>query len=191
MSDGPLHTRSTFWYIVISIFVGLAVLYLDRYLSSSSLAPRTGVSAEPRARVSEQPKQLLLEEPKVRVSKEPRPQVSEEPGQPTSEVSRLVPAPTLSPGTQNLDNTYDLYDADQGYVAVGSMKIFNQEGASFDVQGSGWSGRGNLTGSDGFYDWRFTDGKTGRTEFSVDARGVLHGHVKGSGINWSYVARPR
>jgi hypothetical protein len=94
--------------------------------------------------------------------------------------------------TPSLDNTYDLYRGDTSATSrVGSMNIFNQKGESFDVQGSGWNGRGSVTGSNGYYNWRFADGKIGRTGFSVDADGVLHGHVEGSGMNWSYVARPR
>ncbi len=40
MSSEPLHSRSTFWYILISIFIGLAVLFLDRQLGSLSFHPK-------------------------------------------------------------------------------------------------------------------------------------------------------
>ena len=53
MNDSPLHNRSTFWYIVISISVGLAVLYLDRRLNPVPAKPPSVVLEPPNARATE------------------------------------------------------------------------------------------------------------------------------------------
>lgn len=51
-----------------------------------------------------------------------------------------------------------------------------------------WKGSGADNKNKGYYDWVFTDGKKGRTTFRIDKSGNLHGKVRGSGINWDYVA---
>jgi hypothetical protein len=74
------------------------------------------------------------------------------------------------------------------------MTIYGQSGNSFSIRGSGWSGTGQINGNSGFYDWRFTNGKSGRTTFTVRSDGTIDGHVEGpagdKGLNWAYVARP-
>ena len=54
-----------------------------------------------------------------------------------------------------------------------------------------WRGSGILQGNRGHYDWEFRDGKMGRMTFMIDKSGNIHGRVRGSGIDWDYVARKR
>lgn len=87
----------------------------------------------------------------------------------------------------SISGVYQLYDIGNG-KRVTSMQII-QSGSSIQVRGIGqsWSGIGALSGHGGYYDWRFADGKSGRTNFQIGANGTLTGHVLGSGINWSFV----
>src|SRR5262245_20527434 len=81
-------------------------------------------------------------------------------------------------------------------VFVG-MKIWNQRGNTFQVGMANptglpavdWEGRGVIEGDRGHYDWIFGDGKVGRTTFTVDKNGHIHGQVRGSGIDWDYFGR--
>ena len=90
-----------------------------------------------------------------------------------------------------LEATYDLYKETNRSKIVTSMTIFNQKGTFFLIQGTKWGGSGNINGSNGYYDWNFLDGRSGRTTFSVLGNGNLRGHVSGSGIDWVYIAIPR
>jgi len=97
---------------------------------------------------------------------------------------------------QNIEGTYNLYSADDSSgKVVGTMTIYNQSGSSFSIGGSGWSGTGRISGSSGYYDWKFTNGGTGRTTISARSDGTLEGHVRGTGpggrpLDWSYIAKP-
>jgi regulation of enolase protein 1 (concanavalin A-like superfamily) len=68
-----------------------------------------------------------------------------------------------------------------------SMRI-QLNGRRLLVEGSGWTGEGEFDGQRGFYNWRFTDGKIGRTDIYLDDKGVLHGQVRGSGLDWDFMA---
>ena len=59
------------------------------------------------------------------------------------------------------------------------------------VVGDGWTGTGQFDGHRGFYDWRFNDGKSGRTEFYLDQNNELRGQIRGTGINWNFIAARR
>ncbi|HUU40636.1 MAG TPA: hypothetical protein VMW42_06840, partial [Desulfatiglandales bacterium] len=56
-------------------------------------------------------------------------------------------------------------------------------------EGQGWVGDGKIDGSQGYYDWRFDNGSSGRTTFVVNPDGTLTGHVVGPGVDWKYLAR--
>jgi hypothetical protein len=79
----------------------------------------------------------------------------------------------------------------------GYMKINSKRGNQFSIgitaptgdPAIDWKGNGVVNGDEGYYDWVFTDGKKGRTTFRIDEEGNLHGMVRGSGLNWDYVAR--
>jgi hypothetical protein len=100
--------------------------------------------------------------------------------------------------TTDLTGVYALYNSSDGSGKIeGYMRITQTGGSRFTVgiasrtgdPSLDWAGSGEVTGNGGYYDWRFDDGKTGRTTFVVDSDGSLHGHVQGSGLNWRYVAR--
>ncbi len=98
----------------------------------------------------------------------------------------------------DITGSYVLYrEGDMNGRALAKMRIANQRGNHFQVGSSrrtgdparDWQGRGVINGAEGYYDWEFEDGKKGRTLFIFDKSGYLHGHVRGSGINWKYVAQ--
>ena len=99
--------------------------------------------------------------------------------------------------TPNIAGQYTLYrEGDMFGKVEGHMRII-QNGNTFSIgiasrtgnPAMDWQGNGEITGYNGFYFWRFDDGKQGQTTFTIDKEGNLHGHVQGSGINWKYVAR--
>jgi hypothetical protein len=97
----------------------------------------------------------------------------------------------------DLTGLYELYvQGDEARGIVGYMRISAQPGNSISASSASasgaptdeWKGRGAMQGNSGSYSWRFRDGRTGETSFTVDSRGNLRGQVRGSGINWNYVA---
>jgi len=99
---------------------------------------------------------------------------------------------------QNISGTYALYQkGNEAKGIVGYMRISQQTGNNFSIgiasqTGSpavDWSGQGSVQGNSGYYSWRFQDGKTGQTTFTIDNSGNLHGQVRGSGISWDYIAK--
>lgn len=111
-------------------------------------------------------------------------------------VALFFPA-LASAQTRNITGNYALYQKGNTGKVVGHMRISGQSGNKFSIgiasptgnPANDWEGEGVIEGSGGYYSWRFKDGKTGRTTFSIDQAGNLHGQVRGSGINWDYVAR--
>jgi hypothetical protein len=61
----------------------------------------------------------------------------------------------------------------------------------FFISGMGqpWTGQGQFNGRSGFYDWKFPDGRAGRTDFTVYPDGSLQGHLVGAGIDSQFIAR--
>ncbi len=45
-----------------------------------------------------------------------------------------------------------------------------------------WQGKGEIAVYSGFYTWRFDDGKQGKTTFTIDKKGNLHGHIQGPAL---------
>ena len=76
---------------------------------------------------------------------------------------------------------------------VNWLKIaFDETGLK--VFGNKWQGKGTFTGKKGYYEWKFDDGTTGRTDISLDDTGVLHGTVRSTAKgwqNWDYWATLR
>jgi hypothetical protein len=96
--------------------------------------------------------------------------------------------------TPAIEGRYDLYvdkHPEQGLRT--RMEIFGQKGNTFSVRGvqQDWGGLGRLKGTEGYYDWKFGDGRTGRTTIAVNSDGTIRGHVSGSGIDWVYIAKKR
>ncbi len=97
----------------------------------------------------------------------------------------------------DLLGTYSLRRyGDKTATVIGAMKISAQVGNQFSIGiakpfGSpslDWTGNGIINGDQGHYDWAFGDGKIGRTTFTVDQAGRIHGKVRGGGIDWDYLA---
>ncbi len=98
----------------------------------------------------------------------------------------------------DVTGVYALFSADDtGGKPVGHIVISSQRGAQFLVgiaiptgeAKQDWEGRGVIEGAAGAYEWVFPDGKTGRTTFTLEADGSLKGRVRGSGVDWNYVAK--
>jgi hypothetical protein len=112
-------------------------------------------------------------------------------------IALVLPAPAIAQAPYLVGN-YALYrEGDLGGKVVGYMRISSQQGNRFTIGISvptgnptfDWQGNGEVMGNRGSYSWKFQDGKQGRTTFTIDKAGNLHGHVLGSGLNWQYVAR--
>lgn len=102
------------------------------------------------------------------------------------------------PKAVDITGAYALYrEGDMNGRVLAKMRIANQRGNAFQVGNTrstgnparDWQGRGFINGAEGYYDWEFKDGKRGRTIFTFDADGNLHGQVRGTRINWDYVAQ--
>lgn len=94
--------------------------------------------------------------------------------------------------TPLIEGRYNLYkDGHPEKGLITRMEIFGQKGNTFSVRGvqQDWGGQGKLNGMEGYYDWKFGNGKTGRTTFTVNTDGTIKGHVLGSGIDWVYIAK--
>jgi len=102
------------------------------------------------------------------------------------------------PSPLDISGNYVLYrEGDLLGKVAGYMRISEQHGNQFLISiayptgdpAMDWKGSGVVNGNKGYYDWMFTDGKKGRTTFRIDKSGNLHGMVRGSRINWDYVAQ--
>lgn len=95
-----------------------------------------------------------------------------------------------------LNGAYDLYNlTNPADSRAASLSITSGSANGIHVSGSGgsggvWEADGRIDGTEGYYDWRFTDGRTGRTTLVVNSGGTLRGHVVGSGLDWWYLAVP-
>jgi len=70
------------------------------------------------------------------------------------------------------------------------MTITAVKGKKFIVRGIGWVGQGEVNGQNAYYDWKFDDGRTGRTTMTINYDdNSFKGHVLGSGLDWTYLAR--
>lgn len=92
--------------------------------------------------------------------------------------------------SEAIGGVYVLYEfGDQSEKPQGNMTITPWKGETFLIHGIDWAGYGKLQGQKGYYDWKFDDGRAGRTDFEVNKDGTLKGRVHGSGIDWVYLAR--
>ena len=98
----------------------------------------------------------------------------------------------------NIAGNYALFkEGDLNGKCVGHMNIGHLQNGQFVIgiaapsgnPATDWQGKGILQGNSGYYTWVFKNGKKGRTTFSIDKSGNIHGKVRGSGVNWDYVAR--
>jgi uncharacterized protein (UPF0333 family) len=63
---------------------------------------------------------------------------------------------------------------------------FEVDGTDLKVHGHDWKGNVTFDGKQGYYNWKFVDGKSGRTNIYLNSSGILFGRVRGSGIDWTY-----
>ena len=73
-----------------------------------------------------------------------------------------------------------------GGKAVNDMTILGNPNGDITVIGRDWDGTGRMENGKGYYDWRFQDGRTGRTQLYLDRSGILFGWVEGANINWTF-----
>lgn len=103
----------------------------------------------------------------------------------------------LSSGS--LEGNYDLYPLENpGGALVNTLSITDHRGSDFKVGGESssgnwgaWKGTGKTNGREGYYEWQFDAGQSGRTTITISSDGCLRGHVVGSGLDWWYLAIPR
>jgi hypothetical protein len=104
-----------------------------------------------------------------------------------------------SVNVMTLNGTWDLYDNSTGTIGKTpdqSMNIMTFDGNKIVVQGisSGatyWIGLGELRGSEGYFDWRFNDGRYGQTTFKVDKNGNLDARSLSFTVDYKYLAKKR
>lgn len=87
---------------------------------------------------------------------------------------------------------YKLYPRDDPNGPVQAViEIVPLPGGVIEVRGvdQTWTGAGWMNENPGFYDWKFPDGRTGRTTVEANDDGTIRGTVSGSGIDWSFVGR--
>ena len=98
-----------------------------------------------------------------------------------------------------LNGTWDLYDNSTGTISKTSdqsMNIMTFDGNKIVVQGISpgdtyWIGLGELNGSEGYFDWRFNDGRYGQTTFKVDKNGNLVALSLSFTVEYNYIAKRR
>jgi hypothetical protein len=98
-----------------------------------------------------------------------------------------------------LNGTWDLYDNSTGTIGKTpdqSMNIMTFDGNKIVVQGISpgdtyWIGLGELKGSEGYFDWRFNDGRYGQTTFKVDKNGNLDARSLSFTVDYKYLGKKR
>ena len=98
-----------------------------------------------------------------------------------------------------LNGTYDLFENSSGTISKipdQSMTITTFDNNKFVVQGVSpgnkyWVGLGELKGNEGYFDYRFQDGRFGQTAFRVDKNGNLDARSLSYTVNYNYLAKKR
>ncbi len=96
-----------------------------------------------------------------------------------------------------LSGSYSLVHFYEQNKIVTTMNIIPLVDNKFEISGDGWIGEGEIIGNSGFYNWEFIDGRKGRTNFVINEKGQIIGHVLGAmpnpalfGLDWTYLALP-
>ena len=112
--------------------------------------------------------------------------------------SQLAFSQTSRPvNVMTLNGTWDLYENSTGKIGEvpdQSMNIMTFDGNKIVVQGISpgntyWIGLGELRGSEGYFDWRFNDGRYGQTTFKVDKNGNLDALSLSFTVEYKYLAK--
>ena len=98
-----------------------------------------------------------------------------------------------------LNGTWDLFSNSNGTIGKTpdqSMNIMTFDGYKIVVQGISpgdtyWIGLGELRGTEGYFDWRFNDGRYGQTTFKVDKNGNLDARSLSFTVDYKYIAKKR
>lgn len=97
--------------------------------------------------------------------------------------------------TDQISGQYVLYKKNSN-VATNVMFIDKIDDATFEIRGLDWRGIGKIANNKGYYDFEFSNGDIGRTEFRIKKNGEIEGNVKFDKENllwvnqdWTYVAR--
>ena len=90
-------------------------------------------------------------------------------------------------GQVNLSGNWELRRISPAPDGVVNMSM-TQQGNTIFASGDGWRGEGKITGTKGYYNWTFNDGRTGKTSFTYNAEFdiLVSGKVYGSGIDWAF-----
>jgi hypothetical protein len=104
----------------------------------------------------------------------------------------------ISQNIMSFKGDYSLYKINGDNVSKDvTSKVFITpfEGNRFVIRGDNWVGIGVINENKGYYDWRFDDGKTGQTTFTINSDGSFIGKVLGystdpysQGLDWVYKA---
>jgi len=113
-----------------------------------------------------------------------------------SEAQTTQPAPT---NIMSINGTYDLFENSSGTISKipdQSMTITTFDNNKFVVQGVSpgnkyWVGLGELKGNEGYFDYRFQDGRFGQTTFRIDKNGNLDARSLSYTVNYKYLAKKR
>jgi len=193
----PVNNRK---YILLSVIltafiIGGGVWFLTRFNQTNT---ETNSSTPIQTNVENRPTSSNENKKNNNENKSPTRNENKTPTQPNgntqgkNQTEEPKPSPTETPEPKKesllIGGTYSLYDRKTKKYA-GQMTVDVRSENEFYVYGEGWSGKGRVKGNTGYYDWRFKDGKTGRTTFVIGSGGAWQGHVNGSGLNWRYVAR--
>ena len=101
--------------------------------------------------------------------------------------------------TMALNGTWDLFENSTGTISKTpdqSMNIMTFDQNRIVVQGitagdTYWIGLGELKGSEGYFDWRFNDGRYGQTTFKIDKNGNMDALSLSFTVNYKYLAKKR
>lgn len=107
---------------------------------------------------------------------------------PPAVASRPAPVAPPEPRLQKIIGRWALRRESQPNSRPITSFSVEASGEGIIVLGDSWKGYGNFDGKSGSYHWVFTNGKSGQTTFHMDFDGVLHGQVRGAGIDWDYIA---
>jgi hypothetical protein len=96
-----------------------------------------------------------------------------------------------------LSGSYSLVHFYEQNQIVTTMNITPLGENKFEIEGDGWIGEGEVVGNSGYYTWEFFDGRKGKTNFVINTKGEIIGHVLGTmpnpeflGLDWTYLALP-
>lgn len=98
----------------------------------------------------------------------------------------VVSASTTRTREASVSGTWSLSRAGQANAPTATL-VLQLDGTNLSASGPGWRGAGRFDGRSGHYTWEFSSGQIGRTDLLLDDKGVLHGKVRGSSLDWDFI----